>query len=324
MVKIRNVFGDELSGKAGKAGVYAKWKGRQYRRKYVIPANPRTPRQQSVRSSFTAAVDRFHTWNALQKMIYDALASGLVMSGFNLWISRYQKAVTSGAPAPQDPLYGFKQVASASTTVSSESTPASKGPNTLAHAPVARYTFAYTPGGTDPAAKAIVYCNRGAVYFPTAITGAVTIDYVVGGKAVTGKTVKTNPAQGDVVSLGDFDIDPSTVHVYVNGTEQQAVALNEKAGKYYFTKQAPASTGTCGYNYITPISGAKMEMAKAGSSKILLRLYSDDKGDLGVAATIEDEPYDYTLSASGYASVIKQSVGAAGITADEVIIMTSA
>ncbi|GAI60341.1 unnamed protein product [marine sediment metagenome] len=49
MVKIINIFGDVYSGQAGKAGVFAKWKGRQYRRKYVIPANPKTTMQLLVR-----------------------------------------------------------------------------------------------------------------------------------------------------------------------------------------------------------------------------------------------------------------------------------
>ncbi|GAI00952.1 unnamed protein product [marine sediment metagenome] len=53
MVKIINIFGDVYSGQAGKAGVFAKWKGRQYRRKYVIPANPKTTMQIAVRNSFT-------------------------------------------------------------------------------------------------------------------------------------------------------------------------------------------------------------------------------------------------------------------------------
>jgi len=49
MVKIINIFGDQYSGQAGKAGVFAKWKGRQYRRAYVIPANPKSPMQQIIR-----------------------------------------------------------------------------------------------------------------------------------------------------------------------------------------------------------------------------------------------------------------------------------
>ncbi len=57
MVKIINIFGDQYSGQAGKAGVFAKWKGRQYRRAYVIPANPKTTMQMIIRGYFENAVD---------------------------------------------------------------------------------------------------------------------------------------------------------------------------------------------------------------------------------------------------------------------------
>ena len=52
MVKITNIFGDRYSGQAGKAGVFATWKGRQYRRSYVIPANPKSTSQVLWRSIF--------------------------------------------------------------------------------------------------------------------------------------------------------------------------------------------------------------------------------------------------------------------------------
>ena len=104
MVKVRNIFGDIYSGKQGQAGVYATWKGRQYRRSYVIPANPRTPMQQAVRNSFRNAVAEWQKFSALQKQAYNYLATPLQISGFNLWISRYQKAATAGLTLPAEPL----------------------------------------------------------------------------------------------------------------------------------------------------------------------------------------------------------------------------
>ncbi|GAI39962.1 unnamed protein product [marine sediment metagenome] len=106
MVKIKNIFGDEYSGAAGKAGVFAKWKGRQYRRKYVIPANPNTTMQKTVRGHFSSAVALWHTWPSLKKRAYSYLCSGLVMSGFNLLVKRYQLWKLVGKPEVLDPIHG--------------------------------------------------------------------------------------------------------------------------------------------------------------------------------------------------------------------------
>ena len=91
MVKITNIFGDSYSGQAGKAGVFAKWKGRQYRRAYVIPSNPNTTKQQSVRTNLSNAIDRWHEYQTEQRRAYGYMSAGLVMSGFNLFVSRWQK-----------------------------------------------------------------------------------------------------------------------------------------------------------------------------------------------------------------------------------------
>ncbi|GAJ13427.1 unnamed protein product, partial [marine sediment metagenome] len=79
---------------AGKAGVFAKWKGRQYRRAYVIPANPKTTMQKIIRGYFENAVDAWHTYTGLQRLVYSYLATGLVMSGFNLLVRRWMVAAT--------------------------------------------------------------------------------------------------------------------------------------------------------------------------------------------------------------------------------------
>ncbi|GAH53386.1 unnamed protein product, partial [marine sediment metagenome] len=116
MVKIRNIFGDEYSGQAGKAGVFAKWKGRQYRRKYVIPANPDTTMQKNVRNHFTNAIVLWHTWSSLQRRTYGYLATGLVMSGFNLLVRRYQLWKLTAKPEILDPEQGIKQLGHTKTS----------------------------------------------------------------------------------------------------------------------------------------------------------------------------------------------------------------
>ncbi len=92
MVKITNVFGDSYSGTVAKTGVYSKWHGIQYRRKHVIPHNPRTTKQTTVRMNFANAVSHWRTaFNSLDKLAYKFLASGKAMSGFNLFVERWQK-----------------------------------------------------------------------------------------------------------------------------------------------------------------------------------------------------------------------------------------
>ncbi|GAI48459.1 unnamed protein product, partial [marine sediment metagenome] len=123
MVKIINIFGDVYSGQAGKAGVFAKWKGRQYRRKYVIPANPKTTMQKVVRGYFSNAIATWHTYHSIQRLVYSYLATGLVMSGMNLLVKRWQLAATKLLTLPLVPQEGIKQIASASSVNTNEVVP---------------------------------------------------------------------------------------------------------------------------------------------------------------------------------------------------------
>ncbi|GAI78179.1 unnamed protein product, partial [marine sediment metagenome] len=149
MVKITNIFGDVYSGQAGKAGVFAKWKGRQYRRKYVIPANPKTVMQTRIRDYFTNAVTFWHSLRSLQRLCFSYLATGLVMSGFNLLVSRWQKAATTGATLPVDPLQGIKQIASADDDTSTDCPVTATNPFPLTDSPVKIGSLTFTPADTD-------------------------------------------------------------------------------------------------------------------------------------------------------------------------------
>ena len=73
-------------GQLGKAMVMAKWRGVPYARQHVIPTNPNTVAQQSVRKTFAllremwkvAPTPIFNTWNAF--------AQGRPFLGVNKWI----------------------------------------------------------------------------------------------------------------------------------------------------------------------------------------------------------------------------------------------
>lgn len=320
-MKIRNVFGDIYSGKVGKAGVFATWKGRQYRRSYVIPANPKTPAQQSVRNSFKNAVDSWHGFTALQKEAYNYLATPLQISGFNLWVSRYQKAATSGQPLPQEPLEGIKQVAS-STQAQQTTFATGQGPHDLV-GPIKLYGVTYNKGtgSTDPVA--VIWVDRGAVEFLKNVTGDVTIDYSSGGRAITGEAVASNPSVGDIVYLEHWPVNFKSVKLYVDGSQVESIEIDAANAQAYFDLSGPDTADqSISYTKYTPIANAKLEIYKSGTSQLVWRGYSDAAGFLEVAATVEDEPYDFVLSAAGYTAVTRIAINAQEATQEELIIMT--
>jgi len=321
MVKVRNIFGDVYSGKVGKSGVFAHWKGRQYRRSYVIPANPRTPMQQAVRNSFKNAVAAWHDFSALQKEAYNYLATPQQISGFNLWVSRYQKAATAGLTLPEEPKEGVKQIGSASS--SAETTFATgQGPHDL-DGPVKLFGATYDKGtgSTDP--TAIIWIDRGAVEFLKNVSGEVTIDYQAGGRAIEGEAVATDPSAGDIVYLEWWPVNFKSVKLYVGGSQVESIEVDAANAQAYFDLAGPDSADQkLTYTKYTPLANAKLEIYKSGTSQLVWRGYSDAAGFLEVAATIEDAPYDFQLSAAGYTMVSRVGTDAAEATKEELIIMS--
>jgi len=320
MVKVRNIFGDVYSGKVGKAGVFATWKGRQYRRSWVKPANPKTPAQQAVRNNFKNAVAEWQGFSIYQKTAYNNLATPYQISGFNLWVSRYQKAAASGGTLPSEPLEGIKQIGSA---YESKSDPTVAAAEQTLTGPIQIGSVSFSPGSTGVDLKAIVYLDRGMVVFPDAISGTVTIDYEAGGRKITGEVLAENPTAGSKAFTKYWPLNYKSVHVYVDGTEVDALEVYAASGKAYFTKTAPGDTsGTIDYVSYTPIANAKLEVYKAGTNTLVWRGYSDPDGFLPLAATSEDEPYDLMITAAGYTAVSRVSQTAADVTKEELIIMT--
>lgn len=108
MAKFKSVIISEGSGKLGDQIVFAKWKGRNYIRAYVTPANPDTLPQQAQRdknskmvvgyqSEVASIADAVTQWNQL--------ALNRAISGFNLF-GKYALKIDMQAPpgggAPYD------------------------------------------------------------------------------------------------------------------------------------------------------------------------------------------------------------------------------
>lgn len=94
-----------MSGKT--AGlVAATWKGRQYVRAHVIPANPQTAAQTLVRTSLARCVTLWRSLEADFKTWLDEYATGYRMSGFNTFMQKnraVEQAGTALAPVPAHP-----------------------------------------------------------------------------------------------------------------------------------------------------------------------------------------------------------------------------
>jgi hypothetical protein len=330
MVKIKNIVGDEYSGAAGDARVYAKWKGIQYGRKYVIPANPRTIKQQNIRSKFTNAVNFWHTWNSIQQSVYRFLASGQPLTGFNLLVSRWQKAAPPTVPYPTAPLWGMIQVASQHTAVTNESVSNSQGPSNFGKKPVEILTVNWNKGSSTLDINAYVYCDAGLVEVKKDITGVLKVSYTAGGKTIVKEEVATNPTTGSKYHLKNFGLTITSVKVYVGDTEVDGIAIDLANGQYYFTKAAPGvNDSKMNYYALTDAAGTKkaleavkLETYFANTSNVAFRAYSNANGAMLIGATTEDELYDLRIEYPGYTTVLEAGRSASQIVADRCYILS--
>ena len=87
------LFSLDARGKIADTLVYAIWKGLNYCREYVIPFNPNSAAQQTIRGYFTDAVAAYQAELPATKAAWDAAvkALGWAMSGFNYYVAEYIK-----------------------------------------------------------------------------------------------------------------------------------------------------------------------------------------------------------------------------------------
>ena len=91
MAKVKGpLFSLSAGGQLAKTLVYGDWKGIDWVRQYVIPANPKTADQQEQRGFFTAAIEAWHidgyTEDDVTAFNLYALTSKIVLSGFNMFV----------------------------------------------------------------------------------------------------------------------------------------------------------------------------------------------------------------------------------------------
>lgn len=94
------------SGKLADTLVFGRWKGVDYARQYVVPANPQSSAQQTQRGYFTGAVSEWHTTGSAalegeDKEAWGRYASTLgAMSGFNAFVRSWVKERVAGGTPP--------------------------------------------------------------------------------------------------------------------------------------------------------------------------------------------------------------------------------
>jgi len=86
------MFSLTASGTIGDVITFSHWKGLYYVRSRVIPANPKTDPQVSIRSTLKAGVSAYRddaSVPADSRTSWDWYASGSGMSGFNRYIMQF-------------------------------------------------------------------------------------------------------------------------------------------------------------------------------------------------------------------------------------------
>ncbi len=94
----------DASGSLAKTLVFSKWKGRNYIRQHVVPANPKSGGQVGVRSMFKFLAQIWNGLSAANKATWEDRAEDLVASTFNAFMSYNQRRWRDfNAPSAEDP-----------------------------------------------------------------------------------------------------------------------------------------------------------------------------------------------------------------------------
>jgi hypothetical protein len=95
----------DASGSVAKTIVFSKWKGRNYVRQLVTPANPKSDKQVSVRGMFKFLAEAWAFLSAPNQDTWDAIASSLSISPFNAFMREDQSRWASfKSPGKQSPV----------------------------------------------------------------------------------------------------------------------------------------------------------------------------------------------------------------------------
>lgn len=151
----------DASGSLAGAIVFSKWKGRNYVRQLVTPANPRSGAQTGFRASMKFLAQIWASIAAGSQSTWDDRASDMIVSNFNAFTSynqlRWRNFLT---PTQEDP-------------AAEVSTPAT-APTGAAVAGVRMATVTLTDSGTAPDWGYLLFRSTGTGFTP-AISNAIAL-----------------------------------------------------------------------------------------------------------------------------------------------------
>ena len=107
----------DASGTVAGTITFSKWKGRNYVRQRVIPANPQTAAQTGVRSSFAGAVDLWKKNQITLRGAFESQAEARGVSTFNAFTGAVQRQYSKGFGAANTPTPSNEAPAAPATAV---------------------------------------------------------------------------------------------------------------------------------------------------------------------------------------------------------------
>lgn len=109
----------DASGSVGKAITFAKWRGRNYVRRLVVPANPKTPLQVAMRAGLRFVTQYWQFIDTADQNGWATLAAGDNITLLNASVRYNQNEVRQGRYPISSPLQGSQTTPSAPTDDSS-------------------------------------------------------------------------------------------------------------------------------------------------------------------------------------------------------------
>ncbi|GAJ06772.1 unnamed protein product, partial [marine sediment metagenome] len=209
---------------------------------------------------------------------------------------------------------------------------------------------------TNPAMDAYVDVEMGDVRIPVELTttdGAkavgetldegdkLLISYKAGGRTITREVLYTIPSLGTsipakatialAIRTAYYPVDFGSVVIEIEDvspaehtfTQLESLEIDNVLGKiYYDLTECSDADSAVDYETYTAIEDAKLEVTKVDTSFVTWRRYSDANGHIPIAQTVEDETYDFVLSAGLYISVIRAAQSCLLTTKHEFIELT--
>lgn len=253
------------------------------------------------------------------------MATGLKMSGYNLFLSRWQKMTPGEQASYVEPIACIKQISDGAITEDqSDNFTADTQELVTGGGTIVRDSPVFTKGSSSLDPTAFVDIIRGKITFIKAAASAVTISYTSGGLTVTDEAVAETADPGDVVELENWDIDYKSVVLKVGGSEVDAIEVDVNAGKFYVTKSTTFTSGaSVTYDEFTPLMDANVKMEKVNTNFSTLNAYSDANGEIRFAQTTEDGNRDINYIEPDHLTIIQANVSIANACKDELIEMVA-